>query len=499
MMTGKVAVIGSGLGGLTSALILARAGLKVTLFERQQTTGGYAVQFKRKGYTFDPALHSVPAGNKGDVFYNLIKDLGLSAQVSFLRMRNGPKVILGNNEYELPNDPNQLYRYLWCCFPQEKENIIRFRAYIEKYSKIYSGILIENKPLYEVLPPFLVKLPVFLYQSYESTDKFLSSFFKSPLLKELLYQYAIFMGIPMDEFPAVNYIMMASMLLTKGMYSIYGGGGGLTNVLTDHFKHAGGILQLGTEITALKICNNKVTSIQDSSGNLYETDAVVANTNLPELIRITPKHCLSDSYIKTVSGLKPSISVVQLHIGLNCDVSEIGIERHLYFYFPQNNVGQCIKHQRESFYPEGFSITAPGITDPHNYKNTKVLSVVGGVNGQKWIALDEKSYREAKEECVKKLVNKLELQFPKIRRHIVVTDLATPRTFERYTGNPGGALMGFNCTCGEHQKLLKVSNFPIENCYIASAWTDKLGGFLQSMRAGQTAANRVIKRLKKKR
>jgi all-trans-retinol 13,14-reductase len=190
--------------------------------------------------------------------------------------------------------------------------------------------------------------------------------------------------------------------------------------------------------------------------------------------------------------------VVQLHLGLDCHVFDIGITQHLYLCFPESDIDKCIRSQRSALNPAGFSITAPGISDPETTPgNTRILSIVGHVCGEKWLALDESRYRCAKEECSRLLLEKLYAMFPLLKAHVVVTDLATPRTFYRYTGNPLGALMGFNCTCGTHQSLLKISKFPVNNVFFAGAWTDKLGGFMQSMKAGQKAAEDAMRLLQK--
>jgi len=492
----KIAIMGSGLGGLTSAAVLARRGFNVTMFERQSVPGGYAIQFKRSGFIFDPSLHSIPAGGDNDIFYSLINDIGIGDRIKFLRFSDGPEVILGKNRYQLPNVPEQIYEYLKCTFPEEKKSLVNFFRDLDNYAKVYGGILTEKKPLYKSLPPFLMKLPVFLYQSYESSDHFLKRYFKNPQLRLLLFQYAIFMGIPMDNFPAVNFIIMVSLLLSKGMYTIKGGGAHLTEELCDAFVRSGGIVKTNTEIRHIEMHRGKASGVIDSNGNFYPADAVVANTNLPELTNLVPIEVLPAAYKKAMSGLKPSVSVVQLHLGLDCHVRDVGISRHIHFCFPGENASDCIKTQQESLIPQGFSVTAPGITDPLTYQNnTRILSVAGAVSGELWMSLDDKIYREKKEVCKREMLSKLYDVFPALQGHVIVTDCATPRTFSRYTGNPCGALMGFSCTCGTHRRLLDVSRFPVKNIIPAGAWTDKLGGYMQSVRSGFDAALKVSKLL----
>ena len=135
------------------------------------------------------------------------------------------------------------------------------------------------------------------------------------------------------------------------------------------------------------------------------------------------------------------------------------------------------------------SLTAPGHADPDSLAaNDRVLSLVGAVSGERWLALDPAAYAAAKAQCRELLLGQLEERYPGLRGHIVVDDLATPCTFHRYTGNPLGALMGFECLCGDHRELAALGDFPLDNVYLASAWTDRLGGFMQSMKAGVAAA-----------
>jgi hypothetical protein len=51
--------------------------------------------------------------------------------------------------------------------------------------------------------------------------------------------------------------------------------------------------------------------------------------------------------------------------------------------------------------------------------------------------------------------------------------------------------MGFNCTTGEHRKLIKAARLPLANVIVGSAWTNRLGGFMQSLKSGVIAAEKI--------
>jgi phytoene dehydrogenase-like protein len=76
-ITYDVIVIGSGIGGLTSALEAANQGRSVLVLEADQSFGGYLCSFARKKFHFDPGLHYIGLSGKGQIFRLLLDELGL--------------------------------------------------------------------------------------------------------------------------------------------------------------------------------------------------------------------------------------------------------------------------------------------------------------------------------------------------------------------------------------------------------------------------------------
>ena len=142
-------------------------------------------------------------------------------------------------------------------------------------------------------------------------------------------------------------------------------------------------------------------------------------------------------------------------------------------------------------------MTARGVTEPDaapSWANT--LSIVGLANLEPWQALSPASYRRHKEELIEDVVQRLGRQFPGLPAHVRVRNAATPVTMARYTGNPQGAISGFDCSCGMHRQILRVRELPLRNVHLAGAWTDRLGGFMQSIRAGVEAAEGLARALR---
>ncbi len=488
-----VVIVGGGLGGLAAGVRLVQAGVRAVIVEQHRETGGYVTAFDRKGYTFDPAMHAIPAGAPGDFFHEQIEALGIEDAVSLIKVPEGFSTVLGQRRFQFPNNPDELFDSLAHAFPPEREGLRRLRAEIAHFGPFYVDVVEGRMSKLQKLTRFVPRIPVFLHHTDLPTDAYLARFTHDPVLQALLFQPAVFCGLPSHEFPAINFIVMLYMLFERGLYTIRDGGCALSRALTKRFVALGGEVLSGTQVTRVCIRRRRAAAVRTDDGVEIPASAVVANVSTPVFVRdlVGTEH-FPTSYVRALERLESSLSVVELHIGLDCSLADAGINAYLTTVFPDHSIDDCIRRQRELRHIEAGSITAQGVADPAAGTRNPTMSVVGAVDPRAWLSLDPDSYRSAKQECTERTLGLLESVYPGTHGHYAVLDLATPRTFQRYTGNPDGAIMGFSSRIGAHRPLLTVSRIPIPNVYLANAWTLRFGGMLQAMRAGVTAAERCI-------
>ncbi len=494
-MNNPVCIIGTGIGGLSAGIRLAQAGRKVQIFEKEPRTGGYAIAYTRKGYRFDLALHVIPSGGSGQEFAMMIDRLGLKKDVRFIRLAQGFDVILGDYRFQMPNSYEQLKQKLGDEFPHERTGLAHFFYDLEKNAKSYAPLFDYSVSKYRSLPAFLPKIPLFLKHSAQSARDYLFNYFSNDRLVAILFQPAVFMGIPMDDFPAVNFILMFYLLMKNGMYTIEGGGQGLTDCLKKRFLQLGGTIQTKSEIGKIIIQSRKATGVVTTDGSRYDCSSIICASNLYDVVnRLVGRSHFSQRYLDVLDGLSCSISVMALNIGLNRDPKELGIESHITMIFPDTDIDSCMKKQENRTTMDGFSITAHCNSDPGFCQSGKYsLSLVGGTDPKKWLALDEKQYTSEKKRVIGKTIEQVNRLYPGLKECVQVADLATPKTMLRYTANPLGAIMGLKCTCGSHRQIMKAANLPIKNIIMGGAWTNRLGGFMQSMKSGILAAESLMK------
>jgi phytoene dehydrogenase-like protein len=499
-MSKRVVVIGGGLGGLSAGVACAQAGCDVTLFEKQPRTGGYAVSFSRNGFTFDPSLHAAPAAGPGQEFEQLCARLGIASEIKFLNINKGFLARLGERSFEIPADLCALKDGFSTVFPAQRKGLSLFHADLMQHAPLYYETIEGRLSPLAVATRFVPKVPSFLYHAGTSTHTYLSRFISDPALRALLYHPAIFYGIPMRLFPAVNFMIMYYLLMAKGMYTIQGGGSMLSSALNRRLAALGGGILTSTEIVKIKIVHGKAVAVVTADSTETAADAVIANVNTPALVHslIGDGH-FPARYKKSLAPLRPSLSLLQLHIGLDCPLAATGISNHITTVFPDADLDQCLGGRESNLIPTGFSIIAPTVTDASAAPQGKsVLSILGGVSSEKWRMLGENAYRDEKKRSTDKLLSEMDKLYPNIRSHRAGVDCATPRTFERYTGNPGGAILGFDCGIGTQRNIMRASRIPVKNVYCASAWTGRLGGYMQVVKAGISAAEKCIREFDKR-
>lgn len=497
-MNTDVIIIGGGLGGLSAGAYLSQNGIDVTLIESQPHVGGYAIAFKRDEFIFDVALHAIPGCSPGQPFHELLSELNVAKELTFKKLKSAFNIYLGDYNFVIPNSLTEFFSMLHEKFPNDKKGLDQLKSYLNKYASLYYNVVERQSNTLEIVTRFIPKIPDFLKNSQLSTDNFLNQYIKNKKLKALLYQAAVFFGEPMSEFPAINFIIMFYLLFKSGMYTIEGGGQALTNTLENKMLENNARILCGRKVNSIKITKKLATSVILDDGSQISSKVVISNVNTLELVKTLIKpELLPASYTESLNQLKPSLAILQMHLGLNCPIQKIGVKHYLNIFFPDENIDKSIKKQNNARIIEGYSIIAPGINYPDCTSSiNRTLSIVGGVSGQSWIGLSTNKYRNLKKEVTDKILELIENRFPNIRSNIKTIDLATPHTFNRYTQNPFGAILGFRAERGNHRILLKTGRFPIKNLYLANAWTNRLGGFMQTVKSGIIAAQKSLKYLK---
>ena len=135
-------IIGGGIGGLTCALLLAKKGLRVALFEKEKQAGGYCSSFSVNGYTFDACTDSIGGLYKNEPLRQLLEeDLGIWDKINVYELNPGRRNIFPGMIIDVPAGILEYKDVLKRNFPLEKEGIDKIFALMEE---IYASSLLAG-------------------------------------------------------------------------------------------------------------------------------------------------------------------------------------------------------------------------------------------------------------------------------------------------------------------------------------------------------------------
>lgn len=504
-MKKSITCIGSGLGTLTAAAILAQKGHKVSVYEKFSQVGGYATLFKRKGFTFDVSLHQIGGVHSGNM-HKILKATGVYDRLTYLKHPYLTQHVNAKGEvFAIPNGDPEAIRALFIeKFPDEERTINRWFKVMKQYgdqairyahrtkSFVHQAIIDLFAPL--LIPRILSGVigKKRLSQTIQTENR--------ELLK-LLTHFSLYYGLPMDEINEIFPMMANYGYYFHGGYYIQGGGHELAKKLVAVIEECGGEVACNSEVTGISTSGNKATAITINDKKEIPVEQLIMSGSPAQLYgRLLPKEQQCITELKRIDAMECSITASVLYVGLDCSIGELNsqlAEAYEFSYespFDEVELYELFQNCNDfsgtyDDWPFSFSI--------HSNIDSSCLPPSGGScfdvfipdNYKRWDSLSPEQYNAQKKIEVEKLLDKIEEKVPNIREHIVVCELGTPKTMERYTGNPQGALYGYSQKV-EHSMFNRVkSQSSINNIAFASAWTQPGGGYEGAMESGFLLAN----------
>jgi len=278
---GKTAVIvGSGLGGLSTALRLTQNNFKVTIVEKYHQAGGRLNQLKLDGFTFDvgPSFMSMT--------YELEELFDYIGEDNPLQLE--PLDPLYNVFFEGRNKPFRLWKDLKKLqeeFSGIEDNVPeKVEKFLNKAGEFFHDTIdkvvkrnFDNKIDYIFQLSKVPKKHVpYLFKSVWSE---VSKIFESNELRVIFSLVAFFLGSTPFRTPAIYTLLNYTEMRHNGYWKISGGMYRLVEVIVDILKRRGVNFVFNSEIVNYTSSNDKIVNLVDENGQRYEADIFVVNSD----------------------------------------------------------------------------------------------------------------------------------------------------------------------------------------------------------------------------
>ncbi|MBT4864880.1 MAG: NAD(P)/FAD-dependent oxidoreductase [Planctomycetaceae bacterium] len=454
-----VVVIGSGLAGLTSANVLARAGYSVLLLEHHYQLGGMATWFKRKnGHIFDISLHGFPFGMKKSCRKYWTQEIADSiVQLKGIRFEN-PQFSLRTT------------------FDREDFT----RIVVEKFG-------IEH----DVVKRFFdtARGMNFFDDQAKTTGELFEEFFpgRDDVVRLLMEPITYANGSTLQD-PAITYGIVFSNFMSKGVYTFEGGTDKLVTQMKDELENNGVDIRIRSLVEKIEVAPDRRVTGVVVNGKRIGAGAVVSNANLKStVLRLVGEENLDKDYVEEAKAVRLNNSSCQVYMALKPglgfdDMGDLLFHSEHSGFDIDAMLSRDVSSRTFSFY---YPRTRPG-SDRH------LIVSSTNANFSDWADLPEEEYQRAKQELCETTLDCLEQYIPDVREKLDHVEASTPRTFEHYTRHQQGASFG---TKFEGLKVSKELPEQVAGLYHAGSVGIIMSGWLGALNYGVIVSNDVDKYL----
>ncbi len=455
-----VVVIGSGLGGLTSANILARQGYSVLLLEHHYQLGGMATWFKRRGgHIFDISLHGFPHGMIKSCRKYWTKDIADSiVQLKGVRFEN-PQFSLRTTF-----DRQDFTRILQETFSVPKETV---DAFFDKARSMN-----------------------FFDEQEKTVGELFEEFFpgRGDVVRLLMEPITYANGSTLED-PAITYGIVFSNFMQKGVYTFEGGTDALVGKMKDELIRNGVDLRIRTLVEKIEVTDDRKVQAVVVNGRRIKCRAVVSNANLKStILNMVGEEHFDKSYIEETNAVRLNSISCQVYMALKPGEGFDESCGDLLFHSEHNGfdidaiLSMDVSSRTFSFY---YPNTRPG-------SDRWMIVSSTNANYRDWADLSEEDYQAAKKHLEETTLDCLEKYVPDIRSKLDYIEAATPKTFERYTRHIAGSSFG---TKFEGLQVSKDLPTQINGLYHAGSVGIIMSGWLGAVNYGVIVSNDVDKYL----
>jgi C-3',4' desaturase CrtD len=459
----KVVVIGAGIGGLTAGALLAKRGYEVTIFDQAIVPGGCASTFKRQGFTFDVGATQVAGLEPGGIHHRIFSELEidlppatpcdpacavfLPGETTPINVWRDPERWQSERQQQFPgSEPfwqflQQLFTASWEF--QSRDPILPPRNLWDLRQLV--GALRLNT---------LITVP-FTLSTVGDALKWFGLDSDQRLRTFLDLQLKLYSQVTAAETALLYAATALGVSQTpQGLYHLQGSMQVLSDRLVASLERDGGKLLMRHTVESILLgrgCANEgdrdratgVTIRNQKTGTTWtETAAeVVANVTAQDLVRLlgdadpksNPIPLLSlDGYRSRVKNLPQASGAFVVYLGVKDAAIPAGCPPHLQFLYDNDGI---IGENNSLF----ISVSHPGDGRAPTGQATIIASSF--VEPNQWYGEDV-DYAALKAEYTATAIARLGEYFDLSPENMIVTDVGTPRTFERYTGRERGIVGG---------------------------------------------------------
>ena len=461
-----ILVIGSGLGGLVSALILAKEGLKVCVLEKNNQYGGNLQTFSRDKLIFDTGVHYLGGLSKGQNLNRFFSYLEIMDELELQKMDEDgyDRISFGDNTIEYPHAQGyqNFVEQLSVHFPEEKENL---ESYCEEIQYVCSQF-----PRYNVVGKDNYNEEIL----HLNTKRFIESVTQNKTLQSVLLGSNFLYAGDSENVPFYVHALTVNSYI-QSAYKCVKGGSQISKLLIRKLRQYGADVHKHSEVSEF-IFNEKniVTSVKTVTGKEYTAKRFISNIEIRSTIKLIGEERLKKSFLNRVLSWQPVSSCFSVYIVLKPHCFP-NFNYNIYHYSSEEQVWNAFRYQKNTW-PETYMLSStPSKHHPEFAESLTAISYMDFDEVKKWkstfntVAEEHErgeQYERFKLEKTEKMIEALEKKIPNLRHAIKRIYTSSPLSYRDYIGSFDGNMYGYMKNSDNPLKTMVSPRTKIDNLFL---------------------------------
>jgi len=426
----KVIIIGSGLGGLTTAYILLKNGYEVTILEQGMQPGGCLQSFVRKGVKFETGMHFIGSALPGQTMYNMMNYFGLIDDVPLAQLDTNAynTISLAGEEFEFANGREAFLQKMASYFPNEKDNLSKYVSIIDRIAaaSTLNSLTSDQRDLAAQTE----------YQ-LRSINDVMDELFTDELLKNVLVGDLPLYAAERDKTPFSQHAFIFDFY-NQSSFRVKGGSDAIAASLIKSIKNMGGELFTRKKVTKIHCNDTQATGVETQDECFYPADYVISTIHPTRLLELLDTKLIRPAFRSRINNIPNTAAGFAVYVKFK--ENAMPYMNTNYFGYSSNTPWDC-EHYNEDEWPKGFLYMhgAGGGT-------AEILSYMKIDDVYKWVGTSighrGEDYEEFKRRHAERLIAEVEKHKPGFAQAIDCYWTSTPLTYIDYTGTEGGSMYG---------------------------------------------------------
>jgi len=451
-------VIGSGMGGLTTAALLSDLGWKVCVLEQHYTAGGYTHSYDRNGYEWDVGVHYI-----GDVGAKtrtrMMFDYLSGGKLKWAPMDvEYDRFYVGDRTFCAKAGKQQFRDNLIAQFPAEEKAIDSYMSLLEQVGRGLPAYSMSKllKPWQRILAwPYLkLKIPALLFHNtYEVLSELTQD---QDLIAVICGQWGD-MGLPPKRSAFMVHAMIARHYLYGGFYPI-GGSWNIAETIIPKIQKSGGEVFTYALVKQILLQGQQVTGIEMADGHRIDCNCVISSAGIDNTFsKLLPAESVSNvGYEQLLKQVKPSMAHLGVYIGLKETAEQLGLPKTNFWIYPGNDFDAAVDGfmlDPQAPFPVVY-ISFPSAKDPdyeRRHPGTATIEIVAPApfkwfekwQGTTWGQRGD-DYEAFKAELGERLMQHLYEKLPQLEGKVDYYEVSTPLSTDHFCAYQYGELYGLD-------------------------------------------------------